>query len=264
MNNTLVNHLYILSVNEESMEEAIERFDGSSTGEALKCVLHAQKQIRALLVNSEHPEPIDMLLYCPKCGVQHVDKPEVKSGRLISSGPFAGRAVAPEVTWENPPHRSHLCHACGTIWRPADLPTNGVAAIQTRGKADTWDGKPAPRGEVTDEDEIEKLRAEVKRLNAIINSPQSGDFLRAVSTEAEHQRQRWGSSHDAGKAPSDWFWLVGYLAGKALQAHVAGNIEKAEHHIITTAAALENWHGQMFGRNDMRPGIAAARAGDAS
>ncbi|MDN7894577.1 hypothetical protein QZM93_38945, partial [Burkholderia cepacia] len=32
------------------MEEAIERFVGSSTGEALKCVLHAQKQIRTLLV----------------------------------------------------------------------------------------------------------------------------------------------------------------------------------------------------------------------
>jgi hypothetical protein len=46
----LTDHLYILSVNEESMEEAIERFDGSSTGEALKCVLHAQKQLRALLV----------------------------------------------------------------------------------------------------------------------------------------------------------------------------------------------------------------------
>ncbi|MDN7892370.1 hypothetical protein QZM93_27545, partial [Burkholderia cepacia] len=35
---------------EEAMEEAIERFVGSSTGEALKCVLHAQKQIRTLLV----------------------------------------------------------------------------------------------------------------------------------------------------------------------------------------------------------------------
>ncbi|VWD01522.1 bacteriophage protein [Burkholderia aenigmatica] len=46
----LTDHLYILSVNEEAMEEAIERFDGSSTGEALKCVLHAQKQLRAVLV----------------------------------------------------------------------------------------------------------------------------------------------------------------------------------------------------------------------
>lgn len=96
--------------------------------------------------------------------------------------------------------------------------------------------------------------AEIARLTAIINTPQADDFLRAVSTEAEHQRQRWSSSHDAGKTPADWFWLVGYLAGKALHAHAAGNTEKAEHHIITTGAACANWHLAVFGKTDMRPG----------
>ncbi|WP_230680954.1 hypothetical protein [Paracidovorax cattleyae] len=100
-----------------------------------------------------------------------------------------------------------------------------------------------------------ELRAELARLNAIINTPQADDFLRAVSTEAEHQRQRWPSEHDAGKTPADWFWLVGHLAGKALHAHAAGNAEKAEHHIITTAAALANWHLAVFGMTNMRPGI---------
>ena len=104
-------------------------------------------------------------------------------------------------------------------------------------------------------DAVRELQDEVDRLNAIINTPQSNDFLRAVSTEAEHQRQRWGSDHDAGKAPADWFWLVGYLAGKALHAHGAGDTTKAEHHIITTAAALANWHLSMFGKTDMRPSI---------
>lgn len=103
--------------------------------------------------------------------------------------------------------------------------------------------------------EISILRFENERLNKIINSPQSDDFIRAVSTEAEHQRQRWGSDHDSGKTAADWFWLVGYLAGKALHAHIAGNAEKAEHHIITTAAACANWHGALFGRNNMKPGI---------
>ena len=102
---------------------------------------------------------------------------------------------------------------------------------------------------------VAELRAEVERLNAIVNTPQANDFLRAVSTEAEHQRQRWGSDHDAGKTPADWFWLVGYLAGKAPHAHGAGDTTKAEHHIITTAAALGNWHLSMFGKTDMRPGI---------
>ncbi|WP_334032947.1 hypothetical protein [Burkholderia gladioli] len=98
------------------------------------------------------------------------------------------------------------------------------------------------------------LRAEVNRLNAIINTPQAGDFLRAVSIEAEHQRQRWSSKHDSGKMPADWFWLVGYLAGKALHAHAVCDEKKAEHHIITTAAALANWHLAIFGKSDMRPG----------
>lgn len=62
---------------------------------------------------------------------------------------------------------------------------------------------------------------------------------------------------------ADWFWLLGYLGGKALHAHGAGNAEKAEHHIITTAAACANWHRAVFGKTDMRPGIdgdAAMRA----
>jgi hypothetical protein len=62
-------------------------------------------------------KPLDMVLFCPKCGLQHVD--------------------APTPDWTNPPHRSHLCHECGCVWRPADVPTNGVALIQTCGVADT-------------------------------------------------------------------------------------------------------------------------------
>lgn len=108
---------------------------------------------------------------------------------------------------------------------------------------------------------IANLRAENARLNAIINTPQADDFLRAVSTEAEHQRQRWSSDHDAGKTAADWFWLIGYLAGKALHAHVMGNQDKAEHHIITTAAACANWHRALFGRTSMRPGIEETRNG---
>lgn len=46
----LTDELYILSANEEAMEEAIQQFEGSSTGEALKCVLHAQKQLRSMLI----------------------------------------------------------------------------------------------------------------------------------------------------------------------------------------------------------------------
>lgn len=65
-------------------------------------------------------QPIDIILFCPACHSQHIDAPE------------------PSVGWTNPPHKSHLCHVCRAIWRPADVPTNGVAAIKTRGEHDTW------------------------------------------------------------------------------------------------------------------------------
>lgn len=72
--------------------------------------------------------PIDMILHCPKCHTQHIDAPEAfgEGGDCLDGG------------WTNRPHRSHLCGKCGTIWRPADVCTNGVASIATRGKSDTW------------------------------------------------------------------------------------------------------------------------------
>lgn len=76
-----------------------------------------------------------------------------------------------------------------------------------------------------------------------INTPEIDDFLSAVKNEALHQRERWGVDQDAGKADADWFWLVGYLAGKALH-DVKG---KRLHHIVTTGAALLNWHAQAIG-----------------
>lgn len=74
--------------------------------------------------------PIDMVLHCPKCGKQHIDAAE--PGPLM----YDQMDHAPKV-WDNPPHRSHLCHGCGHIWRPADVPTNGVLAVKTRGKDDS-------------------------------------------------------------------------------------------------------------------------------
>lgn len=85
--------------------------------------------------------------------------------------------------------------------------------------------------------------------------PETEDFFKGVPLEAAHQRARWGSEHDSGKAPADWFWLVGYLAGKCLAAHIGGGREKALHHTISTAASLANWHMAIKGAGNMRPGI---------
>jgi hypothetical protein len=63
--------------------------------------------------------PIPMILFCPACGLQHIDLPK------------------PEIGWANPPHRSHECQGCKFTFRPADIPTAGVAKIETRGKRDS-------------------------------------------------------------------------------------------------------------------------------
>lgn len=63
-------------------------------------------------------QPINMVLPCPACHLLHID--------------------APKGEWKNPPHKSHLCAYCGTVWRPADVSTNGVERITTTGKQDNW------------------------------------------------------------------------------------------------------------------------------
>lgn len=52
-------------------------------------------------------DPIPMVLTCPECGRRHIDT----------------------GVWATRPHRTHLCLFCGTEWRPANVPTVGVAAL---------------------------------------------------------------------------------------------------------------------------------------
>jgi hypothetical protein len=113
---------------------------------------------------------------------------------------------------------------------------------------------------------------ELERLHNLINSPHIADFMEAVKLEGLHQRERWAVDHDAGKTDADWFWLIGHLAGKALNAGTqaaaalatkdasmeAHYNRKRLHHVITAAAALLNWHAALTGTDTrMRPGIAS-------
>ena len=106
---------------------------------------------------------------------------------------------------------------------------------------------------------IGELNEQIGRLrDDLINTPETADFMAGVPLEAGHQRERWGSEKDEGKTPFDWFWLIGYLAQKAADAAVRGDLEKARHHTISTAAALANWHASLAGiTNFMRPGLPA-------
>lgn len=133
------------------------------------------------------------------------------------------------------------------------------------------------------EDTLRQLYADSLRerrsLEDILNTPEFHDFVKAVPLEAAHQLQRWGTKSDDGKTSSDWFWLIGYLAGKVLSnigraenlvsilphctdaetvgRQIAEARLKAMHHCITTAAACSNWHRALLGKFEMRPGIAS-------
>ncbi len=91
-------------------------------------------------------------------------------------------------------------------------------------------------------DDLQAKAIECDRLDALINNPQTAEFLAAVKSEAAHQRDRWGEAHDRGKSAENWFWLVGYLSGKCLRACIDGDKPKALHHTISSAAALANWY----------------------
>ena len=108
LHSPLTNDFYIVTEYKELGEgrfEAIEKY--GATDQVMDIIAKAQAA------------PIPMVLHCPACGAQHVDRP------------------VPEVGWDNPPHRSHLCHHCKFVFRPADVATVGVAALKTKGAGDT-------------------------------------------------------------------------------------------------------------------------------
>jgi hypothetical protein len=128
---------------------------------------------------------------------------------------------------------------------------------------DAWSIKPysivapAVERDAVLEASLAAITAERDALAAKINSPELHDFAAGVMLEATHQRERWGVDHDGDKTDADWFWLIGYLAGKALH-NPANDMPPQDaklHRIITIAAAAANWHAATLGLTNMRPGI---------
>lgn len=116
----------------------------------------------------------------------------------------------------------------------------------------SWEGGAAVDGLAA----VTRMRERIEELDQLINTPQTADFIEAIKLEAAHQQLRWGTRDDAGKQPTDWFWLLGYLSGKAVTAFACGDRSKGLHHIISSAAALLNWHRHATGEiSSKRPGI---------
>ena len=93
-------------------------------------------------------------------------------------------------------------------------------------------------------DMLHNLNVRFDEFKERINTPKIVDFIESVKIESAHQRARWPEGHDDGKTNADWFWLIGWLGGKAVHNPVeTGENPKAKrlHRIITVAAAAYNW-----------------------
>lgn len=73
------------------------------------CALKTRSTVEAWRAErmSPSPAPIPMFLTCPKCNARHIDE-----------GDFATKV-----------HHTHSCQSCGLTWRPAVVPTVGVAFL---------------------------------------------------------------------------------------------------------------------------------------
>lgn len=90
----------------------------------------------------EKAQPVPMLLWCPRCGAQHIDQEETEE-EYANRPEFKDRPdlFGKVERWTNPPHKSHKCQICNTIWRPAEVFTIGVTGDKIKpGKDDTWKG----------------------------------------------------------------------------------------------------------------------------
>jgi hypothetical protein len=113
----------------ESLYDVCKRYSAVLPPEALREIMKAVDQLEQCA-----RQRVDMVLFCPSCGTQHIDGPEC--GFEYDTD---GRPIGELRGWTDPPHLSHLCRnsACRHVWRPADVVTNGVAQIRTHGKDDS-------------------------------------------------------------------------------------------------------------------------------
>lgn len=91
---------------------------------------------------------IDMIIFCPKCKLKHIDEPEpnwCKCGHksfMHEPRGDRGRDVCEDYgclckefkcRWTNPPHKKHLCKpqdgGCGLIFKTSNRNTNGVQSL---------------------------------------------------------------------------------------------------------------------------------------
>lgn len=197
-------------------------------------------------------EPIDMVLFCPQCGVQHVDAPEAGVAFMQDASGHQGDAPTIVGAWDNPPHRSHLCHACGHVWRPADVPTNGVPAIKTAGKADSPIAPSAALARACDllSTIIGTLMSYRTKIGYTDDSPIAAVVNEAVTflapwpeklptAPALAEQRAWGAAQAGCRAPSD----SAAILSKICDLFHIGQLARTESTILTNVENVIRFTG---------------------
>jgi hypothetical protein len=181
-------------------------------GDSLEKVNARIRELEARLAS-----PVDILLFCPNCAEQHVDeaKPEVCETCGYKQ---VGCSCAEFTAWLNPPHKSHRCNYCNHVWRPADAPTNGVAAIQSKGQRD---GDVRPRCQA----QLAEANANIESLDTALENSAAEGILWIEKTARAEMRA------DAAEARAE-----------AAETALADRIEHCKNHhsdVAKMRAALE-------------------------
>lgn len=150
-----------------------------------------------MLIDSGKTLVMDLLLFCPNCGTQHIDKPEPAApARHYDELPGG---MAENQPWDNPPHRTHLCRpadgGCGHRWRPSDWHTNGVHSITSKGVNDSEPVLPLRRADVAKHlDHIATLVDEntvlCDRHSDVLRSAQHRPHQDTTRIETQQERRR--------------------------------------------------------------------------
>ena len=88
----------------EAMVSAQAWLTGGLSEDAVATGVMAQLLATARALKEQAAAPVPLILTCPCCKTRHIDR-----------GHFATH-----------PHHTHACQRCGTVWRPAIVPTVGV------------------------------------------------------------------------------------------------------------------------------------------
>lgn len=140
-------------------------------------------------------EPIPMLLWCPSCGMRHIDEGE----------------------WATRPHALHACQVseggCGATWRHSVVPTVGVQSlpgfenVRTAGKATRTTADPERARALARDRQRRRREALASRSVTLCHARDRrdkipGDLISGSSSSQKEERKEAETSHSESERES--------------------------------------------------------------